>query len=59
MNNISFTQDGYRYNAISFDKTKMVLKTNQLDTNGNFIKVYEFRMGQIPKSVKKLLNPLK
>jgi len=58
MDNIKFEQDGFLYKATSFDKTKMVLKTNQFDINGKFIKVYEFRMGQIPKKIKKLLNPI-
>ena len=38
---------------------RMVLIVNKFDKQDNFIKKVELRMGEIPKSVKKRLNPLK
>jgi hypothetical protein len=35
------------------------LIANKFDNKNNFIKKVEIKMGQIPKSVKKKLNPLK
>ncbi|MEA3513668.1 MAG: hypothetical protein U9R37_08710 [Campylobacterota bacterium] len=56
--NISFQDNGFLHKAINFDNKKMVLYVNRFK-NDKFIDKIELRMGQIPKSVKKQLNPLK
>lgn len=59
LTNIHFEDNGFVFKALSFDEKKMVLIANKFDTQNNFIKKVELRMGEIPKSVKKKLNPLK
>jgi len=59
MLDISFEDNGFIFKAISFDKKSMILTCNQFDKQNNFIKKREFRMGELPKSIKKKLNPLK
>lgn len=56
---IKFEDNGFIFKALSFDAKKMVLIANKFDKQDNFIKKVELRMGEIPKSVKKKLNPLK
>jgi len=56
---IKFEDNGFVFKALSFDNNKMVLCANKFDKQDNFIKKVELRMGEIPKSVKKRLNPLK
>jgi len=56
---IHFEENGFIFKALSFDNRKMVLIANKFDKQDNFIKKVELRMGEIPKSVKKRLNPLK
>ena len=56
--NIQFETDGFIFKAISFNKNTNTLSVNKYDTKNNFIKKTEIKMGQIPKKVKKLLNPL-
>jgi len=55
---IKFEENGFIFKALSFDSDKMVLVANKFDMKNNFIKKVVLRMGQIPKSVKKKLNPL-
>ena len=57
--NIRFEDNGFVFKALSFDEKKMVLSANKFDKQDNFIKKVVLRMGEIPKSVKKRLNPLK
>jgi len=57
--NIKFEDNGFVFKILSFDSKKMVLSANKFDQQDNFIKKVELRMGEIPKSVKKKLNPLK
>lgn len=56
---ITFEDNGFVFKALSFDDKRMVLIVNKFDKQDNFIKKVELRMGEIPKSVKKRLNPLK
>jgi len=57
--NIKFEDNGFIFKALSFDDKKMTLIANKFDKQDNFIKKVELRMGEIPKSLKKRLNPLK
>ena len=57
--NLTFESNGFIFKTISFDNDKMTLKANKFDKQNNFIKTVELRMGEIPKNVKKKLNPLK
>jgi len=57
--NITFEDNGFMYKAISFDIRKNILYVNKFDNKNVFIKKTELKMGQIPKKIKKLLNPLK
>ena len=59
LKNIKFEENGFIYKAISFDKKNNALEVNQFDKQDNFIKKTTLKMGQIPKKVKKKLNPLK
>ena len=56
---IKFEENSFVFKVLSFDSKKMVLSANKFDKQGNFIKKVTLRMGEIPKSVKKRLNPLK
>jgi len=56
---ITFEDNGFIFKALSFDEKKTVLIANKFDQKDNFIKKVTLRMGEIPKSVKKKLNPLK
>jgi len=56
---IKFEDNGFVFKVLSFDEKKMVLIANKFDKKDNFIKKVNLRMGEIPKSVKKKLNPLK
>jgi len=47
------------FKVLSFNSKKMILVVNKFDLKNNFIKKVELRMGEIPKSVKKKLHPLK
>ncbi|MGB3752063.1 MAG: hypothetical protein WA945_10905 [Arcobacteraceae bacterium] len=55
---IKFEDNGFIFKALSFDSDKMVLVANKFDMKNNFIKKVVLRMGEIPKNVKKKLNPL-
>ena len=59
LTDIKFEDNDFVFKVLSFNTTKMVLVTNKFDKQDNFIKKVELRMGEIPKSVKKRLNPLK
>jgi len=54
-----FEDNGFIFKAISFDAKKNILIANKFDKQNNFISKVEKRMGQIPKKIKKQLNPLK
>ena len=56
---IHFEDNGFIFKILSFDSKKMILTANKYDKKNNFIKKVELRMGEIPKSVKKKLHPLK
>ncbi|MEA3383161.1 MAG: hypothetical protein U9Q20_00605 [Campylobacterota bacterium] len=57
--NPTFQNNGFIFKTISFDEKKMILTANKFDNQNNFIKVVQLRMGEIPKNIKKKLNPLK
>ncbi len=57
--NIVFEHNNFICKVINFDLKKNVLSFNKYDKENNFIKKDELKMGQIPKKIKKLLNPLK
>ena len=57
--NLTFEGNGFIFKAISFDIKKNILYVNKFDKQNNFIKKTELKMGQIPKKIKKQLNPLK
>ena len=57
--NLTFEDNGFILKAISFDIKKNILYVNKFDKQNNFIQKTEFKMGQIPKKIKKQLNPLK
>ena len=59
ISNIKFEDSGFVFKCISFNKSTNTLIANKFDNKDNFIKKVEIKMGQIPKSVKKKLNPLK
>ena len=59
LKDIVFEDNGFIFKAVSFDKKKMVLTVDQFDKQNNFIRKRDLRMGEIPKSIKKKLNPLK
>ncbi len=59
LKNITFEENGFVYKVISFDKKNNSLEVNQFDKQDNFIKKTTLKMAQIPKKVKKQLNPLK
>ena len=58
MENIKWEDDKFIYKALSFDKKNNSVVVNSFDKNGNFIKKVTLKMAQIPKKVKKVLNPL-
>ena len=58
LNNIKFEDNGFIFKVLSFDKKNNKIIANKFDKKGNFIKKVEVKMGQIPKNVKKKLNPL-
>lgn len=55
---IEFQENGFVFKGVSFDSKKMILTANKFDMNNNYIKQVRLRMGEIPKNVKKKLNPL-
>ena len=57
--NLTFEDNGFVFKVVNFDSKKMVLTANKFDKQNNFIKAVHLRMGEIPKSIKKQLNPLK
>jgi hypothetical protein len=57
--NLTFEDNGFIFKAISFDIKKNILYVNKFDKQNSFIKKTELKMGQIPKKIKKQLNPLK
>ena len=57
--NLTFENNGFVFKTVSFDNKKMVLTANKFDKQNNFIKVVQLRMGEIPKNIKKQLNPFK
>jgi len=59
IDNLTFEENGFIFKCISFNKNRNKLIANKFDKKNNFIKKVEIKMGQIPKSVKKKLNPLK
>jgi hypothetical protein len=59
LSDIKFENNGYIYRCINFDKKTNTLIANQFDTKENFIKKIKIKMGQIPKNIKRKINPLK
>ena len=57
--NLSFEDNGFLFKVTNFDEKKMILTANKLDKQNKFIKIVHLRMGEIPKNIKKQLNPLK
>ena len=55
---IKFQDENFIYQAISYEKKKNILFVNQFGLDNKFIKKTELKMGQIPKRIKKQLNPL-
>ncbi|MEA3316063.1 MAG: hypothetical protein U9Q30_09425 [Campylobacterota bacterium] len=55
---IEFENNSFIFKGISFDKKRNLLVANKFDKNNNFIKKVELKMGEIPKNIKKKLNPL-
>lgn len=51
--------NNFIYKTTSFDNKALVLHANKHEKDDTFIKKVQLRMGEIPKSVKKKLNPLK
>ena len=58
MTGLTFQENGFIFKSLTFDKKRMVLIMNKFDLKDNFIKKVELRMGEIPKSIKRKLNPL-
>ena len=58
LQNITFEENGFVYKALCFDKKSNSLEVNQFDKENNFIKKTTLKMAQIPKKIKKQLNPL-
>ena len=54
-----FEDNGFIFKAVSFDTKKNILIANKFDKQNNFISKVNITMGQIPKKIKKQLNPLK
>ena len=59
ISNIIFEDNDFIFKSLSFNKNTNTLIANKFDKKDNFIKKVEIKMGQIPKNVKKKLNPLK
>lgn len=57
--NLHFEDNGFVFKLTHFDEKKMLLTANKFDNQNNFIKKVQLRMGEIPKNIKKKLNPLK
>ncbi len=57
--NIIFEDNGFIFKALSFNKKNNSLEVNQFDKNNVFIKKTTIKMAQIPKKIKKIINPLK
>lgn len=55
---IEFENNGFIFKGVSFDKKKAILIANKFDKSDNFIKKVDIKMGEIPKNIKKKLNPL-
>ncbi|MBD3841658.1 MAG: hypothetical protein IE909_07205 [Campylobacterales bacterium] len=55
MKNIIFHYNNTDVEILSFDKNKMVLKVQRLDDK----QILNLTMGQIPKKIKSVINPLK
>ncbi len=56
---IVFEDNGFIFKAISYDTQTNTLLCNQFDKDENFIQKRKFTFGELPKSIKKKLNPLK
>lgn len=56
---LTFEDNGFIFKAVSFDKKTNTLLCNQFDKQENFIQKRKLTFGELPKSVKKKLNPLK
>jgi len=59
MKNITFEDNGFIFKATSFDNKTMVLHCDQFDNQNNFIKKRKLTFAELPKNIKKKLNPLK
>lgn len=59
MKDITFEDNGFIFKAISFDNKMMILHCDQFDKQENFIKKRKLTFAELPKSIKKRLNPLK
>ena len=59
ISDIKFEDDNFIFKCISFNKKTNTLMVNKFDKNNTFIKKVDLKMGQIPKNIKKKLNPLK
>lgn len=58
MKKVVFENNGFIFKGISFDKKRNILIANKFDKSDKFIKKVDIKMGEIPKSIKKKLNPL-
>jgi hypothetical protein len=56
---ITFKDNGFIFKAVSYDTKSNTLICNQFDKNENFIQKRKLTFGELPKSIKKKLNPLK
>lgn len=57
--NLKFEDNGFIFKAISYDSKTNTLLCNQFDKDEKFIQKRKFTFGELPKNVKKSLNPLK
>jgi len=56
---IVYEDNGFIFKAVSYDKKTNTLLCNQFNKNKEFIQTRKLTFGELPKSVKKQLNPLK
>lgn len=59
MKDITFEDNGFIFKATSFDTKTMILHCDQFSKENTFIQKRKLTFAQLPKSIKKRLNPLK
>jgi len=59
MTDIVFEENSFIFKAVLYDKKTQTLTCNQFDKENNFIKQRKLKFAELPKGVKKKLNPLK